>query len=80
MGECLGNSHWGCSAGSGCAHSGQRWPGGTRAVLAQILLAVGRAATFGFPPFAKVHTPAVAVMSLHVLGEYFVCSFGITGL
>lgn len=22
VGECLGNSHWGCSAGSGCAHSG----------------------------------------------------------
>lgn len=29
VGECLGSSHWGCSAASGCAHSGQRWPGGT---------------------------------------------------
>lgn len=29
VGECLGSSHWDCSAASGCAHSGQHWPGGT---------------------------------------------------
>lgn len=40
----------------------------------------GEGGNFWIPPFAKVHTPAVGVMFLHVLGEYFVCSFGITGL
>lgn len=29
VGKFLGNSHWHCSAGSGCARLGQCWPGGT---------------------------------------------------